>query len=410
MICPKCNFNNAENSSFCMNCGTALANNNQTVQAPQPQQPVVPTQPVQPQQAPQPTKKNHKGLIIGMVVVLLIGLFVFIKTISSSNSTKKYQLENNPSYNNENTNNDVIEENTDDSPVEPGDVSIAILGQVSHGKTPLTSAITKYYGTFVPEDVIDRAEYKEFDNIVLSYATVQCKTENRNYTIYDYPGYSDVVKSFIIGATPVDGAILVVSAIDGPQAQTNSNVYMLHRLGIKRVSVFINDRYKEPEDQINKVIEDTKKLLKEQGFNARKTPFIIGSTKDALNGTPEGEKSIKDLMTQTDNWISPLKDEEQEVSTNEIITQTYFLTDIESGVKKLINVDENPSLKFELEFDNKTVSATMEPPVGTTYILQGDNLACTFHLDQKTKIKKGEHFKIKENGHLIFSGIVLETK
>ena len=186
-------------------------------------------------------------------------------------------------------------------------VNIGTIGHVDHGKTTLTAAITKYAseqgrGEFKGYDQIDAAPEERARGITISTAHVEYETEKRHYAHVDCPGHADYVKNMITGAAQMDGAILVVSATDGPMPQTREHILLARQVGVPRIVVFINkvDLMKD-EELIDLVEMEIVDLLTQYGFDGENTPVVRGSATKSLN---EGDSEcIKNLMDAVDSYI-----------------------------------------------------------------------------------------------------------
>ena len=190
-------------------------------------------------------------------------------------------------------------------------VNIGTIGHVDHGKTTLTAAITKVLAkqggaTFLAYDQIDKAPEERARGITIATAHVEYETKQRHYAHVDCPGHADYVKNMITGAAQMDGAILVVSAPDGPMPQTREHILLARQVGVPYIVVFLNkvDLLDDPELR-ELVEEEVRDLLKKYDFPGDKTPIIPGSALKALEGdeTDVGEKAILKLMDAVDSYI-----------------------------------------------------------------------------------------------------------
>ena len=147
-------------------------------------------------------------------------------------------------------------------------VNIGTIGHVDHGKTTLTAAITKYFGEFMDYDQIDKAPEERERGITINTAHVEYSTDKRHYAHVDCPGHADYVKNMITGAAQMDGAILVVSATDGPMPQTREHILLSRQVGVPKMVVFINkcDMVDDPE-LLDLVEMEVRELLNEYGFD-----------------------------------------------------------------------------------------------------------------------------------------------
>jgi elongation factor Tu len=191
-------------------------------------------------------------------------------------------------------------------------VNIGTIGHVDHGKTSLTAAITKVLAktggaTFLAYDQIDKAPEERERGITISTAHVEYKTKNRHYAHVDCPGHADYVKNMITGAAQMDGAILVVSAADGPMPQTREHILLARQVGVPYIVVFLNkvDMLDDPE--LRELVEmEVRDLLKKYDFPGDSIPIVPGSALKALEGDSEseiGEKAILKLMEAVDSYI-----------------------------------------------------------------------------------------------------------
>jgi len=190
-------------------------------------------------------------------------------------------------------------------------LNVGTIGHVDHGKTTLTAAITKVLAktdkniNFRSFDSIDNAPEERERGITIATAHVEYATSNRHYAHVDCPGHADYVKNMITGAAQMDGAILVVSAADGPMPQTREHILLARQVGVPYVVVFLNkvDMVDDPE-LLDLVELEVRELLSMYEFPGDDTPIIRGSALKALQeDTPEAEKSIHDLMKALDEYI-----------------------------------------------------------------------------------------------------------
>ena len=192
--------------------------------------------------------------------------------------------------------------------------NIGTIGHVDHGKTTTTAAITKYLSllgraNFEAYDAIDSAPEEKARGITINTAHVEYETENRHYAHVDCPGHADYVKNMITGAAQMDGAILVVSAADGPMPQTREHILLARQVGVKYIVVYLNkcDMVDDPE-LLDLVEMEVRDLLTEYGFPGDDIPVIKGSSLKVLESTskdPNDEvyKPIKELMDAVDSYI-----------------------------------------------------------------------------------------------------------
>ena len=188
-------------------------------------------------------------------------------------------------------------------------VNVGTIGHVDHGKTTLTAAITLYLSKsggakFESFDSIDNAPEEKERGITIATAHVEYETANRHYAHVDCPGHADYVKNMITGAAQMDGAILVVSAADGPMPQTREHILLARQVGVPAMVVFLNKADLVDDDELLELVEmETRELLEEYEFPGDEIPIVTGSALKALNGEPEGEKTIQELMDAVDSYI-----------------------------------------------------------------------------------------------------------
>ena len=197
-------------------------------------------------------------------------------------------------------------------------MNIGTIGHVDHGKTTLTAAITHVlaksgFAKSMDYDQIDAAPEEKARGITINTAHVEYQTAKRHYAHVDCPGHADYVKNMITGAAQMDGAILVVAATDGVMPQTREHILLARQVGVPYIVVFLNkcDLVEDPE-LIDLVEMDVRDLLTKYGFPGDTTPIIRGSARKALDGDPEAEKAILELMDTIDSYIpDPVRDTEK---------------------------------------------------------------------------------------------------
>ncbi|MCA0026682.1 MULTISPECIES: elongation factor Tu [unclassified Mesorhizobium] len=185
-------------------------------------------------------------------------------------------------------------------------VNIGTIGHVDHGKTSLTAAITKYFGEYKRYDQIDAAPEEKARGITISTAHVEYETENRHYAHVDCPGHADYVKNMITGAAQMDGAILVVSAADGPMPQTREHILLARQVGVPSIVVFLNKVDQVDDAELLELVElEVRELLTKNEFPGDDIPIVKGSALAALEDSDKkiGEDAIRELMAQVDAYI-----------------------------------------------------------------------------------------------------------
>ena len=191
-------------------------------------------------------------------------------------------------------------------------VNIGTIGHVDHGKTTLTAAITKQFGDFIDYADIDNAPEERERGITISTSHVEYETESRHYAHVDCPGHADYVKNMITGAAQMDGAILVVSASDGPMPQTREHILLARQVGVPKIIVFMNKCDQVDDEELLDLVEmEIRELLGEYDFDAD-CPIIRGSALKALEGDENYQKAITELMAAVDEYIeTPVRDTEK---------------------------------------------------------------------------------------------------
>jgi len=190
-------------------------------------------------------------------------------------------------------------------------VNIGTMGHIDHGKTTLTAAITKVLAeagdgssAFTAFEDIDKAPEERERGITIAISHVEYETENRHYAHVDMPGHADYVKNMITGAAQVDGAILVVSAADGPMPQTREHVLLALQVGVPAIVVFMNKTDQVDDDELLDLVElEVRDLLNEYEFPGDDVPVVRGSALKALEGDEEAAGQIIELMAQVDEYI-----------------------------------------------------------------------------------------------------------
>src|SRR6059036_939257 len=197
-------------------------------------------------------------------------------------------------------------------------INVGTIGHVDHGKTTLTAAITKVLAMkgeadFRSFDSIDNAPEERARGITIAIAHVEYETDNRHYAHVDCPGHADYIKNMITGAAQMDGAILVVSAPDGPMPQTREHILLARQVEVPYIVVFLNkvDAVDDPE-LLDLVELEVRELLSRYEFPGDDIPIVTGSALKALEGDEEWEKTVDELMASVDSYIpTPQRDTEK---------------------------------------------------------------------------------------------------
>lgn len=195
-------------------------------------------------------------------------------------------------------------------------VNVGTMGHVDHGKTTLTAAITAVLAKKLPSSINKPVKYDEIDNapeekargITIATSHQEYESEKRHYAHVDMPGHADYVKNMITGAAQIDGAILVVSAADGPMPQTREHVLLARQVGVPKILVFLNKMDLADPELVELVEEDVRDLLAKYEFD-REAPIIKGSATKALEGSASDEDAIMELVKAMDDYIpEPTRD------------------------------------------------------------------------------------------------------
>ena len=198
-------------------------------------------------------------------------------------------------------------------------VNIGTIGHVDHGKTTLTAAITTVMnkrngsGSAMAYDQIDGAPEEKERGITIATSHVEYETETRHYAHVDCPGHADYVKNMITGAAQMDGAILVVSAADGPMPQTREHILLSRNVGVPAIVVFLNKVDMVDDEELLELVEmEVRDLLSEYDFPGDDTPVVAGSALKALEGVEEYEEKIVELMAEVDAYVpTPERDNDK---------------------------------------------------------------------------------------------------
>ena len=285
-------------------------------------------------------------------------------------------------------------------------VNIGTIGHVDHGKTTLTAAITKVLGfkgdaTFMAYDQIDKAPEERARGITINTAHVEYETDKRHYAHVDCPGHADYVKNMITGAAQMDGAILVVSAADGPMPQTREHILLARNVGVPYIVVYMNKVDQVDDPELLELVEmEVRELLSKYGFPGDDIPIIKGSALQALESTstdinaPE-YKSIVELMDAVDEYIpTPERDENLPflMPVEDVFTITGRGTVATGRVERgKIKVGEEVEIVGLSTEKKKTVITGLEMFRKTLDFAEaGDNIGALLRGIQRTDIERGQ--------------------
>ena len=194
-------------------------------------------------------------------------------------------------------------------------VNVGTMGHVDHGKTTLTAAITTVLAKKLPSDVNKQVNYDQIDNapeekqrgITIATSHQEYESEARHYAHVDMPGHADYVKNMITGAAQVDGAVLVVSAADGPMPQTREHVLLARQVGVPKIVVFMN-KMDLADPELTELVEmDIRELLTKYEYDGDNVPIVKGSATKALEGSAEDEDAVMELVKAMDEYIEEPK-------------------------------------------------------------------------------------------------------
>ena len=306
-------------------------------------------------------------------------------------------------------------------------VNIGTIGHVDHGKTTLTAAITKVLAEkggadFMDYNMIDKAPEERERGITINTAHVEYETEARHYAHVDCPGHADYVKNMITGAAQMDGAILVVSAADGPMPQTREHILLARQVGVPAIVVFLNKVDMVDDEELLELVEmEVRDLLSEYEFPGDEIPVVAGSALKALEGDKEFAAKIEELMAQVDAYIpTPVRDTDKPflMPVEDVMTITGRGTvatgRVERGVLKMGDVVEIVGMEEEpksttvtgIEMFRKTMDecvagdnvGTLLRGIDRTEIQRGQVLAKPGSIHPHTKFKAQVYVLTKEEG------------
>ena len=345
-------------------------------------------------------------------------------------------------------------------------VNIGTIGHVDHGKTTLTAAITKVLNLagdadFVDYANIDKAPEERERGITINTAHVEYETANRHYAHVDCPGHADYVKNMITGAAQMDGAILVVSAADGPMPQTREHILLSRQVGVPYIVVFMNKTDQVDDPELLELVEmEIRDLLNEYEFPGDDTPIIKGSayvalTSDSKDPSAPEYACIHELMAAVDEFIPtpdrkadqpflmPVEDvftitgrgtvatgrvERGKLNTNDTVEMVGLHDEIRSTVctgiemfRKILDYAEAYVLskdeggrhtpffnnyRPQFYFRTTDVTGVITLPEGTEMCMPGDNVVMNVELITPIAIEEGLRFAIREGGRTVGSGVV----
>ena len=280
-------------------------------------------------------------------------------------------------------------------------VNIGTIGHVDHGKTTLTAAITKVLAEkggaqFMDYNMIDKAPEERERGITINTSHVEYETAKRHYAHVDCPGHADYVKNMITGAAQMDGAILVVSAADGPMPQTREHILLARQVGVPAIVVFLNKSDQVDDPELIELVEmEVRELLSQYDYPGDEIPIVVGSALKALEGDPEQEANILKLMDADDEYI-PTPEHDLTKPFLMPVEDVFTITGrgtvatgrVERGVIKVGDTVEIVGLKEEKK---QTVATGLEMFRKTLDQAEaGDNIGALLRGIERNEIERGQ--------------------
>ncbi|MBU0535044.1 elongation factor Tu [Patescibacteria group bacterium] len=279
-------------------------------------------------------------------------------------------------------------------------INIGTIGHVDHGKTTLTSAITKVLAdrgmaSYRAFDTIDNAPEEKERGITINITHVEYETERRHYAHIDAPGHKDYIKNMITGAAQMDGAILVVSAPDGPMPQTREHILLAKQVNVPAIVVFLNKCDMVQDKELLDLVElEVRELLTKYGFPGDKTPIIKGSALKALEGDAEAIKSIDELMKAVDDYIpTPVRDLDKPflMPVEDVFTISGRGTVVTGRIERgIVNINDEVEI-VGIKDTRKTVVTGVEMFKKSLKQGQaGDNVGILLRGIERTDVERGQ--------------------
>ena len=280
-------------------------------------------------------------------------------------------------------------------------VNIGTIGHVYHDKTTLTAAITKVLAEkggaqFMDYNMIDKAPEERERGITINTSHVEYETAKRHYAHVDCPGHADYVKNMITGAAQMDGAILVVSAADGPMPQTREHILLARQVGVPAIVVFLNKSDQVDDPELIELVEmEVRELLSQYDYPGDEIPIVVGSALKALEGDPEQEANILKLMDAVDEYI-PTPEHDLTKPFLMPVEDVFTITGrgtvatgrVERGVIKVGDTVEIVGLKEEKK---QTVATGLEMFRKTLDQAEaGDNIGALLRGIERNEIERGQ--------------------
>ena len=279
-------------------------------------------------------------------------------------------------------------------------VNIGTIGHVDHGKTTLTAAITKVLSEkgmaqFEDYSMIDKAPEERERGITINTAHVEYETDSRHYAHVDCPGHADYVKNMITGAAQMDGAILVVSAADGPMPQTREHILLARQVGVPAIVVFLNKADQVDDPELLELVEmEVRELLSSYDFPGDDIPVITGSALQALEGDAAAKEKILELMQAVDDYIpTPTRDTDKPflMPVEDVFTITGRGTVATGRVERgIVKVGDEVELVGLGETKKTTVTGVEMFRKSLDQGQAGDNIGALLRGVDKTDIQRGQ--------------------
>ncbi|HET7522229.1 MAG TPA: elongation factor Tu [Bacillales bacterium] len=280
-------------------------------------------------------------------------------------------------------------------------INIGTIGHVDHGKTTLTAAITTVLhktsgkGEVRAYDSIDNAPEEKERGITIATSHAEYETENRHYAHVDCPGHADYVKNMITGAAQMDGAILVVSAADGPMPQTREHILLSRQVGVPSIVVFLNKTDMVDDEELLELVEmEVRDLLSEYEFPGDDVPVIKGSALKAIEGDEENEQAVLELMKAVDEYIpTPKRDHDKPfmMPVEDVFSITGRGTVATGRVERgTVKVGDEVEILGIKESKKTTVTGVEMFKKLLEYAEAGDNIGCLLRGVSREDIERGQ--------------------
>lgn len=342
-------------------------------------------------------KKNYIISIVVLAVILIVGIFLIKPLFNNNSSQNGGKFTGKFIY----SSNDFSEKKYNGNKEK---YVIATVGHEGHGKSTLVSAITKLYGNYTTTDDINKTIATTKNGMNFNYFFTEYETNDKHYYLYDMPKNSDYLKATISSAIELDGAILVVSAVEGPMSETREQINLLHELGITNLVVYISKCDLTDDRELIYLVEsELRALLDEYGFDGTNTPFVKGSASLALEGNQKEIKKIQELTDDIDKWITKNNMEKSKSNTNKFKASMYLMNESDEGNNQTLKSNDN----IDIVFKDFTSQATIQPSRET--ISPGNYDIVNMTLNNSNSLKNGDVFQLYKNQKFVGIGIITST-